>query len=94
MRMNGAYLVNTGAYEGIVAEIATDVGRDDFTVDAIPGYEVLVLSVGRGRRGLVRSRRSRRHLDLLWRGRKMSTAMGDIWKEEGRGERSPRQERR
>jgi hypothetical protein len=40
----GSYLVGAGADEGIVAQVPTDVGRDDLTVDAIAGDEVLVLA--------------------------------------------------
>lgn len=39
-----AYLVVTGTHEGIVAQIAADVGGDDFAVDAIARHEVFVLS--------------------------------------------------
>jgi len=39
-----AYLVMTGTHEGIVAQIAADVGGDDFAVDAIARHEVFVLS--------------------------------------------------
>ena len=35
--------VRARADKGIVAQVATDVGRDDFTVDAVAGNKVLVL---------------------------------------------------
>lgn len=45
-------LVVAGAHEGIVAQVAADVGRDDLAVDAVARDEVFVLA-GRGRgRGL------------------------------------------
>ena len=40
-----SYLVHARADESIIAEITADVGRDDFTVDAIARHEILVLSV-------------------------------------------------
>ena len=46
-----AYLVVAGPHQGIVAQVAADVGGDDFTVDAIARHEVFVLSRGCGRRG-------------------------------------------
>jgi hypothetical protein len=43
-----AYLVVTGTHESVVAQIAADVGRDDFTVDAISRNEVFVLTSSTG----------------------------------------------
>jgi hypothetical protein len=46
-----SHLVHAGTHESIIAEIATNVGRNDFTVDAVARDKVLVLSAaGRLRR--------------------------------------------
>jgi hypothetical protein len=37
-----AYFIGAGTHEGIVAQIPTHVGCDDFTVDTVTGDEVLV----------------------------------------------------
>jgi hypothetical protein len=70
------YLVDAWADESIVPEVATDIGGDDFTIDAIPRHEVLVLSVGGGRRGLSRPSLSRRHLVRRGGGGGVSTGVG------------------
>lgn len=44
MRREG-YLIDSGTDEGVVAQVAADVGRDDLAVDAIPGDKVLILPV-------------------------------------------------
>lgn len=36
----------TGPHQGIVAQVAADIGRNDFAIDAVAGDEVLVLSGG------------------------------------------------
>lgn len=38
----GAYLVVARSYESIVPQITADVGRDDLSVDAIFGNEILI----------------------------------------------------
>lgn len=45
------YLVVAGTDESVVAQVATDIGRDDFAIDAITRDEVLVLSSGAGAGG-------------------------------------------
>lgn len=57
----------TGTHEGIVAQIAADVGGDDFTVDAIARDEVFVLSTRtRSGRGSVPG--CSRHVVDVWGG--------------------------
>jgi hypothetical protein len=41
-----AYLVDTRPYEGIVAEVSTDICCDDLAVDAVLGNEILVCTGG------------------------------------------------
>ncbi len=47
-----SYLVMPRPYKGIVAQVSANVGRDDLTVNAIAGNEVLVLSSCGRRPGL------------------------------------------
>jgi hypothetical protein len=44
----GSYLIMTGPHQGIIAQVAADVGRDNLTIDSIARHEVFVLS-SRGR---------------------------------------------
>lgn len=44
-----SYLIVTWSHEGVIAQIAADVGGDDLTVDAIARHKVFVLP-GSGRR--------------------------------------------
>ena len=37
-----SYLVVAGPHKGIVTQVAADVGRDDFAVDAIAGNKILI----------------------------------------------------
>jgi hypothetical protein len=46
-----AYLVVAGSDKSIVAQVAADVGRDYFTVDAIARHKVFILSRGAGSGG-------------------------------------------
>lgn len=41
-----AYLVDARPHEGIVAEVSTDICRDNLSVDAIFGNEILVRTGG------------------------------------------------
>lgn len=43
-RCGDSYFVGAGPNEGIVAEVATDVGGDHLTIYAIPRNEVLILA--------------------------------------------------
>jgi hypothetical protein len=76
-------LVVAGPHEGIVAQVAADVGGDDLAVDAIAGDKVLVLAGGgRGdRRALVAG--LSRHGDDASVGRSeaasVSLVMGTRW---------------
>lgn len=49
--LRATYLVMAGTHQGIVAQVATDVGGDDLAVDAIARHEVFVLSRGAGAGG-------------------------------------------
>lgn len=49
--LRATYLVVAGTHQGIVAQVATDVGGDDLAVDAIARHEVFVLSRGAGAGG-------------------------------------------
>lgn len=40
--LKSAYLIVAGSHKSIVAQVPADIGRDDFTVDAITGHEILV----------------------------------------------------
>lgn len=51
-----AYLVVTWPHQGIIAQVAADVGRDDLTIDAIARHKVLVLARGVGADGGLVSR--------------------------------------
>lgn len=57
-----AYLVVSRPHQSIIAQVAADVGRDDFTVDAITRDKVFVLSCGGRPRGGLVSRSSRHGL--------------------------------
>ena len=50
------HLVVTRPHQGIIAQVAADVGRDDLAIDAITGDEVLVLTAGRSRGATAGSR--------------------------------------
>lgn len=41
-----AYLVAARPYEGIVAEVSTDIGGDDLSVDAVLWNEILICAGG------------------------------------------------
>ena len=40
--LKSAYLIVAGSHQSIVAQVPADISRDDFTVDAITGHEILV----------------------------------------------------
>lgn len=48
---SSTHLIVTWPHQGVVAKVAADVGRNNFSVDAIARDEVLVLTGGRRRHG-------------------------------------------
>ena len=50
--VGGKYLVDARPDECVVSKVSANVGRYYFAIYAISGYEILVLSIRRRRRGL------------------------------------------
>lgn len=60
--------IDSGSDEGVVAEVATYICCDDFTVYAVARHEVLVLSARRGRIRRRAASFSSRHLRCVCEG--------------------------